>query len=380
MPSTFQPKRLQQARYLKRMSVAELGDAIEVTRQSMRQFETGERTPLPKNVEKMSAVLDVPVEFFLRPVGRLEGSERSVVHYRSLKRTRDLMRAQQYAATFLDLGAALMDTLEQYLEYDASRVPRLVDSSIDVLKLSLEDVEELASVARKRLGLGEGPISDVTLLVENLSIPVIYAPLPDGMDGISAWYADRPFIVVSSAVSHARSRTNVAHEFGHVVIHQDLGDESELDDETFAIVEPQAWRFAGAFLLPAKSFLSEVYNVSLDSLVVLKRKWGVSVAAMIRRLLDLGVIDDAQFKRLRIQLGARKWLKVEPGDDIPREKSRLISRAAEFLAQNGELTLFGLADESRLPRSFLANALEVPEESLLPPPPQNVVQFRMRGS
>jgi len=380
MLNIFQPKRLQQARCLKRMSVSEVGDAIEVTRQSLRQFETGERTPLPKNVEKMAAVLGVPVEFFLRPFGKLESSKRSIVHYRSLKRTRDLIREQQRAGAFLDLAAAMMDTLEQHIEFDAARVPRLIDPSTDVLSLDLDAIEELAASARKHLGLGEGPISDVTLLIENLSIPVIYAPLPDGMDGLSAWYGDRPFIVVSSEASHARSRANVAHEFGHVIAHQEISEESELDDETFDIVEPQAWRFAGAFLLPAKSFLSEVYSVSLDSLLVLKTKWGVSVAAMIRRLRDLGVIDDYQFKRLRIQLSARKWLKVEPGDDREREKSRLMNRAAQFLAENGELSIPDLANESKLPREFLSNALEIPPEGLLPPPPRNVVQFRMRES
>lgn len=378
MPNNFQPKRLQQARYLKRMSMAELGNAIDVTRQSLRQFETGERTPLPRNVEKMAASLDVPVEFFLRPLGRLEGSKRSIVHYRSLKRTRDLIREQQRASAFLDLTAAIIDTLEQYIEYEPARVPGVLSSSTDVLKLSLDDIEDLAASTRKELGLGDGPISDVTLLVENLSIPVVYAPLPSGMDGISAWYSDRPFIIVSSEASYARSRANVAHEFGHIVAHQEISEESELDDETFAIVEPQAWRFAGAFLLPAKSFLSEIYSVSLDALVILKRKWGVSVAAMIKRLHDLGVIDESQFKHLRIQLGARKWNKVEPGDDVPREKARFVNRAAQFLAHNGELSIPDLANESKLPRGFLSSALEIPMEDLRPPAPKNVVQFRMR--
>jgi Zn-dependent peptidase ImmA (M78 family) len=301
------------------------------------------------------------------------------VHYRSLRRTRDIIREQQRASAILDLSAAVIDTLEQHIEYQAAGVP-VIDASTNVLGLSSDDVEEVASNTRKRLGLGDGPISDMALLVENLSVPVIHTPLPPGMDGMSAWYADRPFVVVSSMCSYARSRLNIAHEFGHLVLHQEVTDDSELDDETFQTVESQAWRFAGAFMLPAKSFLSEIYSVSVDALSILKEKWGISIASMIRRLSDLNVIDENQKRNLNIQLRLRKWNKHEPGDERPREKGRLINRAAEFLASNGDLSIHELAAEAKLPSNFLADALEMAPDQLLPPPPQNVVQFRMKAN
>jgi Zn-dependent peptidase ImmA (M78 family)/transcriptional regulator with XRE-family HTH domain len=379
MQANFQSRRLQQARYLKSMSLAELGAATQMSRQALSQFERGDRTPLPETVANLASVLGMPVEFFLRPIGRLEGSIRTLVHYRSLRRTRDIIREQQRASAILDLCAAIIDTLEQHIEYQAASVPAVEDSR-DVLRLGGEDIEELASSTRKRLDLGDGPISDMALLVENLSIPIIHTPLPSGMDGMSVWYADRPFIVVSSECSNARSRLNIAHEFGHLILHQEVSEDSELDDETFKLVESQAWRFAGAFMLPAKSFLSEIYSVSVEALLILKKKWGISIAAMIRRLLDLGVIDEAQSRNLHIQLRIKKWNKHEPGDDAPREKARLINRAATFLAENGELSLHALVAEAKLPRQFLADALELTPDELLPPPPQNVVQFRMKAN
>lgn len=374
----FQSRRLQQARYLKRMSLAELGAVTEISRQALSQFERGDRMPLPETVVKMATALSVPVEFFLRPIGRLEGGARTLVHYRSLKRTRDIIKEQQRASAILDLCAAIVDTLEQHIEYEPASVPT-ISASISPLQLTGDDVEEIASDTRKRLGLGNGPISDMALLVENLSVPIIYTPLPSGMDGMSAWYSDKPFIVVSSECSYARSRLNIAHEFGHLVLHQEISEDADLDDETFKIVESQAWRFAGAFMLPAKSFLSEIYSVSVDALLILKQKWGISIAAMVRRLLDLGVIDEAQRKNLSIQLRIKGWAKREPGDEQQREKARLIHRAAAFLAERGDLSIHGFAAEAMLPRQFLADALELMPEQLLPPPPKNVVQFKMKS-
>jgi Zn-dependent peptidase ImmA (M78 family) len=181
------------------------------------------------------------------------------------------------------------------------------------------------------------------------------------MDGLSAWYGDRAVMVVSDAATHARDRANVAHELGHLVLHKELDHHGELDMETFKLVEAQAWRFAGAFLLPAKSFLGEVYSVSLDALAMLKKKWGVSIAAMIRRLLQRG------------------WQRLEPGDDKPRETSKLFLKTAHVLAESGDTSIPDFAAHSRLPRDVLASALEVPVAALNPPVlSQNVVPFKLK--
>ncbi len=375
--ASFQPKRLQQARYLRKKSLADLGVDVDITRQSLSQFERGERSPLPENVFKLAEALSVPVEFFLRPIGPVESSPRTLVHYRALRKTRDLIREQQRASAILDLCAATIDTLQEHVEYQPARVPE-IDHGVDVLKLHDEDIEDVASATRRALGLGDGPLSDVALLVENLSIPVVQTSLPEGMDGMSAWYGDKPFIVVSSEASYSRGRLNVAHEFGHLVLHHYVTEDPELDEETFKLVEHQAWRFAGALLLPASSFMSELYKVSLDALVLLKQKWGVSIAGMIRRLQDLCVIDSAQAKSLHIELRRRQWHRTEPLDDRERERGRLINRTATFLAENSSISIPDLAAESKLPRAFFADALEVSVDELLPPPPKNVVQFKLR--
>jgi Zn-dependent peptidase ImmA (M78 family)/DNA-binding XRE family transcriptional regulator len=382
MLASFQPVRLQQARYLSRMTLEELGLKIDIKRQSLSQFEKGHRVPAADTLRKMSLELKAPIEFFLRPRGAIESSGRSVIHYRSLNRTREIIKEQQRSAAILDLCAALTDSLEEHIEYQTPDLSKFSgwNEMVEANAGDLDQIEEIAALTRKSLGLGDGPISDVSLLIENEAIPIVHAPLPVGMDGMSAWYAERPFIVVSSDASRARARLNIAHEFGHLVLHQEIHEESQLDADAFKLVEAQAWRFADAFLLPAKSFLSDAYNFSLDALVVLKEKWGVSVAAMIKRLATLAVIDKEQERYLYIQLRRRNWHKKEPGDEVSREKSRLLGRAARFLADSETLSLYQFASETRLPIDFLANALEIEPNELLPPPPKNVVQFSLKSS
>ncbi|HEY4090931.1 MAG TPA: XRE family transcriptional regulator [Luteibacter sp.] len=378
MLAKFEGTRLQQARFLRGLTLAELGAAVDVTRQSLSLFENNDRAPSPETLEKLSQRLQVPLEFFLRPKGNTERQPRTLVHYRSQRRTREVLREQNRASAILDMAAAVLDAFEEYVDYEPTRLYAL-DEAIDVLALTGDDIEEIATRTRRSLGLGDGPISDVSLLVENQAVLLLRASLEDGMDGLSAWYGDRAAIVVSNKATYARDRANVAHELGHLVLHRELDHHGELDMETFKVVESQAWRFAGAFLLPAKSFLGEVYSVSLDALVSLKKKWGVSVAAMIRRLRDLGLVDEAQSRYLNIQLRQRGWQRVEPGDDREREDSRLFRKTAHVLAEDGGTSLPDFAAHSRLPRDILASALEVSVADLLPvTTPENVLQFKLK--
>lgn len=378
MSVKFEPKRLRQARAMRRMTLADLGARTDLTRQGLSQFEKGDRNPSAETMVKLAGALEVPIEFLTREIGPVESSARSMVHYRSIRRTRDLIIEQERASAILDICAAVLDTFQGHIEYQKSTVPK-IDDHLDPLALSDEDVEAIAQDVRARLGIGSGPISDVTLLVENQAVAVVNFPLPTGMDGLSAYYGDRPFIVVSSEVPYARGRLNIAHEFGHLVLHQSVGDEYAIDLATFKRVEDQAWRFAGAFLLPHTSFLRDVYSTSLEALLSLKEKWGVSIGAIIMRLQALDVLDREQVKYLRIQMAQRGWSKVEPGDDRPRERARLFRRAADYLKGEEGIPLHELASESRLPSSWLASALDVEVAALLPPRVENVIQFTKRA-
>ena len=102
--------------------------------------------------------------------------------------------------------------------------------------------------------------------------------------------------------------------------------------DKFKLIEAQADRFAGAFLLPAKTFLRELLSLNLDAFLALKRRWKTSVALMVKRCCDLGAINDESSKRLWINIGRRGWRKREPLDDLLEiEQPQFIAKCFELL-------------------------------------------------
>jgi Zn-dependent peptidase ImmA (M78 family) len=58
----------------------------------------------------------------------------------------------------------------------------------------------------------------------------------------------------------------------------------------------------------------------LDELVVAKRRWGVSTAALAYRLHKLGALSDWQYRTFCIQINQRGFATQEP-NSLPREES-----------------------------------------------------------
>ncbi|HUF54708.1 MAG TPA: ImmA/IrrE family metallo-endopeptidase [Dehalococcoidia bacterium] len=121
----------------------------------------------------------------------------------------------------------------------------------------------------------------------------------------------------------ARSRFDAAHELGHLVIHGQL---------VWGIpeVEKQAHQFAAAFLMPRPDIVSELpHQVDWPVLFELKRKWQVSLAALLMRAKTLGLMTEATYLTAVKAASARGWRRVEPvplGDpELPMAMARLLS-------------------------------------------------------
>lgn len=380
MENKFQSERLRQARFLKKLTLEELASEVDVSKQSLSFYEGGERVPSANTLFKISRALEMPFQFFSKPLGPLEAGSRSAINYRSLERARKVAKERYRSSTIISLSAALFDVLNEHVAFKPANVPVLVEEDVDLNQLTESDIEGIALELRSEWGLGQGPISDLTLLVENNSIPVISTALPDNMDGLSGWFNSRPFIVSSSSASYFRARMNVAHELGHLVLHRSVSTEQLANPKFFKLIEKQAWRFAGAFLMPASTFSSEVYSISLDGLLILKRRWGASVAAMVSRLSNLGAIDEQKRRYLHVQISQRKWRKEEPYDrDTEVERSRLLNQVVNVLHESGQMLIEDIASISGLPIWFLTDALNTPESKLLGQQiASNVIRFRVR--
>ena len=116
----------------------------------------------------------------------------------------------------------------------------------------------------------------------------------------------------------ARIHFDVAHELGHILLHDWSEDLETLSPDDFRKREMEANEFAAAFLLPEEAFVKDVgsYAGNLKYYEVLKQKWHVSISAMIMRVKNLGLIDYDKYQnmmRYMQKLGIRKQ---EPLDDV----------------------------------------------------------------
>lgn len=217
--------------------------------------------------------------------------------------------------------------------------------------LQLDDIEHVANDTREKLGVGPSdPIRNVTRAVERAGVVVMGSVVPidrpggiDKHDGASNWLdhpIGRPVICVSRGTSGDRHRLNVAHELGHLILHQVRNVDSKR-------AEAEAFRFAGALLLPKASAQESIeIPVTLRGLAIAKARWGISIRALIRRSLDLHMIDADRRQSLEKQVFARGWGRTEPVDVAP-EEPLLIRRLIE--TGTGTSTITGISAKIGLP-------------------------------
>jgi Zn-dependent peptidase ImmA (M78 family) len=204
-----------------------------------------------------------------------------------------------------------------------------------------EEIEVAATSVRRSWGLGDGPIGNLVKLIESRGIFVGHLPLPnETVNAFSFWSGAVPFIITGTDDTTAvRRRFDLAHELGHLVLHQGIGEEELEQKQVLDRVETEANRFAGAFLLPATSYLNEVFTARLEAFVELKKRWKVAISAQIYRCSDLEIFTEHQILNMRKQMSARRWRKCEPLDDqIPIEKPSLISKAVGLLFESKVLS------------------------------------------
>ncbi|PPF64716.1 hypothetical protein C5E16_14245 [Clavibacter michiganensis] len=185
--------------------------------------------------------------------------------------------------------------------------------------------QEVAQAVRAELQLGTGPIADLVAVLEEAGAVVLRWPLETiQVDAIASWQeGEVPVILLGEHVPADRQRFTMAHELGHAVMH---------DSEATADQEAEADAFAGEFLLPATRLAAEwPKQATVDDLLPLKRKWGVSLSALIRRAFDAGLISETDYRRWNIHLSTTGMHRREPEPTERENPTALITRFRESL-------------------------------------------------
>lgn len=368
----FVPERLEQALAARGFSAVELAARIEVTSTTISRWRNRAQIPSGEMLDRLAAELRVSPEWLTRPVHAGISSPYFRGSIAQMKADRALLNAR---TNWLD---EISLQLEEYVDYPQLDIPFKRYAKLN--EITDADIEEAADECRDHWGLKNAPIADVLLLLENAG--VILSREETGtprIEGLSAWSANgRPLVLLCADKGNAyRSRFDAAHELGHLVLHRFI--EAPTSAATHKQMEQQAHRFAGAFLLPSKGFAAEVASpVTLQGLLFLKKRWGVSVAAMIMRLLALGVIGESDYLRLIKHRSAKWGNKREPNDDDREpEKARLLKRTVELLSSEGIVTMDALPSLLGLSARDVESLLGLPFGSL-DMPKANVLELKLK--
>lgn len=146
----------------------------------------------------------------------------------------------------------------------------------------------------------------------------------------------------------ARIHFDIAHELGHILMHEWSEDLESLSKEEFKAKENEAHAFASAFLLPAESFKSDIGNYAdnLTYYIELKKKWKVSISAMIRRSYTLKLISYDTYQCLMRTMQKKGIKKKEPLDDILyTAKPSLLKTSVSMLLEHDVLSAREFLDE-----------------------------------
>lgn len=339
------PRRLREARVIRQMSQAELAERLEVTKQAISQYESGRISPKTEIIMKMASVLDFSWAYFYKPY-----PEEIITPIFFRKRKTSRKKYTEMFQVYINWMIEVYLYLEKFL-----KLPTVNITYKTGINYTTEEIKDAAIELRRKWGLGNGPISNMTLLLENNGFIVAKTGLSaEKVDACSVYftstkYEKRPMVFLTSSTSAVRSRRDAAHELGHQVLHSWMTKEDF--DAAGQVIEKEADTFASYFLMPEQAMEREKFAVtSVDSLLIMKKRWGTSALSILYHLHSIGCISDGLFNSLLDKTVKRGWRKREPYDnEIPQEKPELIKDAINLLVENKIKTATEIIEELGFP-------------------------------
>jgi Zn-dependent peptidase ImmA (M78 family)/transcriptional regulator with XRE-family HTH domain len=348
--NTAIPERIAQVREFAGLSKTELAQKLEVSVAAVSQWEDGSKNPTTRNLVSLAQVLGVDVRLLMKPVPSVILTRRGTIIFRAQSAAKTA-RMKRRAHRFAEMASELFIMLEKWVSFPKIELPRVIPSN----------VEKAATDCRKAWGLGNLPITKLGELFESKGIRLCTAEFGDERcDAYSCIIDGRPFAFLGTEKQdRARARFDIAHELGHLLLHQHLSEDEILKNSSE--IEKQANMFASAFLMPAETFSKDVVDTSVEGFKRLKPKWGVSIQAMIYRARTLELISEETFERHFRNMSARGWrkAKAEPLDEtVPPVNRSLGKSSLELLESNNVINIWEILSDLPLPKTVFQSVFE----------------------
>lgn len=320
MTQPINPHMIVLARQARGLTQNELAKKLHLHKANLSRLESGDTNVSEQTLLALAHATNYPPQFFLQ-----QGSIMPVnLSYR---------KRQQVPAKLITPIEAQINIIRQHVQFITGALNKTKPAIPFYQVTQKQTPQKIAALLRKKWNITQPVINNLSKIIEQQGI--IISSFNFGTERVDSrsMLTDNkyPVIFINSSLLGDRQRFSLAFELGHVLMH------------TFTIVphqtdiSHQANLFAAELLMPAKEILQDFnQDITLPLLGELKRKWKVSMIALLYRADDLGLLTPNQKRYLLQQFNQQKIRRREPQQlDVVKENPQLINQMfKQFMKQS----------------------------------------------
>jgi len=303
----FNYEMLSLARKIQGLTQGELHRQSGISQPHLSKIEQGIQDPTEEHLERLSIALGFPVDFFFQ-----NSRYFSPITPFHRKRTSLGKKAQEQAEAIANLKRIHLEKLLDGFDIEKT-IPRL---DID----EYGTPEKIAQTLRTHLQLPRGPIQNLVTVLEDYGVFIFLEEFVSmQLSGFTLVGTDTtPIVFINKEAPGDAERLTLAHELGHIVMHTIISNN----------VENEAWSFAAEFLMPKADISFELRKArKVVDFADLKRKWKISMVALMRRSHELNYIGDTHYRYLMQAMSHHRIEEpVKTPQELPSLFDELISR------------------------------------------------------
>lgn len=296
------------ARESRGLSQSVLAQRMGISQGILSKIETGSMKTSEEVLAKLENYLKYPQKFFFQ-IGRIYPG----ISYHRKRKSIPQKTINQVDAS-INILRLHFEKLLKNIEFLENNIPYF---PIEEDKITARDI---ARAVRQRLMLPKGPVDNLTRVIEDAGCIIMHCDFGTRMlDGLSLCVPKLPpMMFINKNIPGDRLRFTIAHELGHIVMHE----------YCTPTMEEEANEFAAEFLMPAQDIRAELTGLSIEKLANLKMRWKTSMQSILMRAATLNKIQERNKQYLWMQMGKAGYRTHEP-IEIEYEKPTLYKEIIE---------------------------------------------------
>ncbi len=349
---------LRLARQLRGLQQKEACEKLGVNTPELSRIENGVKEPSQDVISAAASVFGLPESFFGQ-ADTVYGAPVSI-HPAQWRKKADVTAGDLHRVVAeLNVRVMHLRRLLEATDFEPLRnVPRCDSDAYD------NDGERVAAIVRGHWQVPEGPIRNLTALVEEAGIVVAHSDFGgSSISGVTFRVPGVPPLVVLNTMHPSdRMRFTLSHEVAHIVMHRFPTPE----------MEEEADEFASCFLAPTTDIKPyfDGRRVDLRLLAALKPEWKMSMGSLVFAAKRIGTLNEGQATWIWKQFAMNNYRLREPPElDFPREQPRTLSDLVSLHMKELGYSLADLATALHMREDDVAKtyAIELPGEQSAKP-------------